>query len=65
MTPVVRLDPGTDLHGGASPYEGPAGLSGEDRRFAAAQTVWGAGGILASLPGRATSTISDSGHPTR
>ena len=84
--PVIRLDPGTDLHAGASltatyrvgdqrgtlrtatreidttlirsvwvrrpsPYEGPAELSGQDRRFAAEQTLWGAGGILASLPG--------------
>ncbi|WP_367434128.1 ATP-grasp ribosomal peptide maturase [Streptomyces celluloflavus] len=84
--PVVRLDPGTDLHTGASltatyrtgdqrgtlrtasweidtrrirsvwvrrpsPYEGPPELSGQDRRFAAEQALWGAGGILASLPG--------------
>ncbi|MER7579129.1 ATP-grasp ribosomal peptide maturase [Kitasatospora sp. NPDC097691] len=84
--PVVRLDPGTDLHGGASltaayradgqrgtlrtssreldltavrsvwvrrpsPYQGPPDLDGQDRRFAAAQAFWGAGGILASLPG--------------
>jgi ATP-grasp ribosomal peptide maturase len=84
--PVVRLDPGTDLHAGASltaaygtgdqrgtlrtvsrdldvtgvrsvwvrrpsPYEGPPGLDGQDRRFAAEQALWGAGGILASLPG--------------
>ncbi|MFE7559075.1 ATP-grasp ribosomal peptide maturase [Kitasatospora sp. NPDC057500] len=84
--PVVRLDPGTDLHAGASltaaysvdgqrgtlrtssreldltavrsvwvrrpsPYEGPLDLDGQDRRFAASQTFWGAGGILASLPG--------------
>ncbi|KJS55902.1 hypothetical protein VM98_10680 [Streptomyces rubellomurinus subsp. indigoferus] len=83
--PVVRLDPGTDLHTGASlaatyrtgsqrgtlrtssreldltdirsvwvrrpsPYEGPPDLDGQDRRFAAAQAFWGAGGILASLP---------------
>ncbi|NED11538.1 ATP-grasp ribosomal peptide maturase [Streptomyces sp. SID9124] len=82
--PVVRFDPGADLHAGAaltavygggrrgtlrtatreidterirsvwvrrpSPYEGPVGLSGQDRRFAAAQALWGAGGILASLP---------------
>ncbi|MEV7184171.1 ATP-grasp ribosomal peptide maturase [Kitasatospora sp. NPDC093102] len=34
-----------------SPYEGPPGLSGQDRRFAAVQALWGAGGILASLPG--------------
>ncbi|MYQ78180.1 MULTISPECIES: ATP-grasp ribosomal peptide maturase [unclassified Streptomyces] len=33
-----------------SPYEGPSGLSGQDRGFAAAQALWGAGGILASLP---------------
>ncbi|MFB7126498.1 ATP-grasp ribosomal peptide maturase [Kitasatospora sp. NPDC056273] len=85
-SPVVRLDPGTDLHTGASltasfrtdgrrgtlrtpsreldltevgavwvrrasPYEGPADLDGPERRFAASQSVWGAGGILASLPG--------------
>ncbi|MGA5701419.1 ATP-grasp ribosomal peptide maturase [Peterkaempfera bronchialis] len=84
--PVVRLDPGTDLHTGASltatyrtgdqrgtlrtasrkidttrirsvwvrrpsPYEGSPELSGQDRRFAAEQAQWGAGGILASLPG--------------
>ncbi|MFD5467954.1 ATP-grasp ribosomal peptide maturase [Kitasatospora sp. NPDC127059] len=84
--PVVRLDPGTDLHAGASltatyrtgdqrgtlrtasreidtiriravwvrrpsPYEGPPELSDQDRRFAAEQALWGAGGILASLPG--------------
>ncbi|MEU3972072.1 ATP-grasp ribosomal peptide maturase [Streptomyces bacillaris] len=84
--PVVRLDPGTDLHTDASltatygtgdrrgtlrtasrkvdttrirsvwvrrpsPYEGPPELSGQDRRFAAEQALWGAGGILASLPG--------------
>ncbi|MEV1011155.1 ATP-grasp ribosomal peptide maturase [Streptomyces sp. NPDC049881] len=84
--PVVRLDPGTDLHADASltaaygaggqrgtlrtasreldttrvrsvwvrrpsPYEGPRGLAGQDRRFAAEQTLWGAGGVLASLPG--------------
>lgn len=83
--PVVRLDPGTDLHTGASltaayrrgdrrgilrtvsreidttriqsvwvrrpsPYQGPSGLSDQDRRFAAGQAQWGAGGILASLP---------------
>ncbi|MFI0717753.1 ATP-grasp ribosomal peptide maturase [Streptomyces sp. NPDC021224] len=84
--PVVRLDPGTDLHTGASlttaygrggrrgtlrtasrevdtgliravwvrrpsPYQGPQGLDGQDRRFAAEQALWGAGGVLASLPG--------------
>ncbi|MFE4514653.1 ATP-grasp ribosomal peptide maturase [Kitasatospora sp. NPDC056783] len=84
--PVVRLDPGTDLHTGtsltasfrtggrrgtlrtpsreldltevgsvwvrrASPYEGPADLDGQERRFAASQSLWGAGGVLASLPG--------------
>ncbi|MEV0779046.1 ATP-grasp ribosomal peptide maturase [Streptomyces sp. NPDC050428] len=84
--PVVRLDPGADLHAGASltatyrtseqrgtlrtasreldttgirsvwvrrpsPYEGPPGLSDQDRRFAAEQALWGVGGILASLPG--------------
>lgn len=83
--PVVRLDPGTDLHTDASltatyrtgdqrgtlhtasrdldlsavrsvwvrrasPYEGPSELGGQDRRFAASQALWGAGGILASLP---------------
>lgn len=83
--PVVRLDPGTDLHMDASltatyhmgeqrgalrtasreietggirsvwvrrpsPYEGPQRLSGQDRRFAAEQALWGTGGILASLP---------------
>lgn len=84
--PVVRLDPGTDLHTGASlsagygtgeqrgvlhtpsrkldlahvrsvwvrrpsPYATPPGLDEQDRRFAAAQSSWGTGGILASLPG--------------
>ncbi|MFD4574510.1 ATP-grasp ribosomal peptide maturase [Streptomyces sp. NPDC058417] len=84
--PVVRLDPGADLHTGASltavyrtggqrgtlrtasrtldtnrvrsvwvrrpsPYKGPSGLGRQDRRFAAEQALWGAGGILASLPG--------------
>lgn len=84
--PVVRLDPGTDLHAGASlsarygtgeqrgllrtpsrrldltrvrsvwvrrpsPYAGPAGLGEQDRRFAAEQSFWGTGGVLASLPG--------------
>ncbi|MEU1510305.1 ATP-grasp ribosomal peptide maturase [Kitasatospora sp. NPDC005748] len=84
--PVVRLDPGTDLHEGASlttryrttgqrgtlrtptrrldltrvrsvwmrrasPYEGPAQLDGQERRFAATQSLWGTGGVLASLPG--------------
>ena len=84
--PVVRLDPGTELHAGASltstyrtgeqrgalrtatreldttrvrsvwvrrpsPYGGPPGLAEQDRRFAAEQALWGAGGILASLPG--------------
>ncbi|MEU6057410.1 ATP-grasp ribosomal peptide maturase [Streptomyces sp. NPDC047097] len=84
--PVVRVDPGADLHTGASltatyrtgdqrgtlrtasreldttrvrsvwvrrpsPYEGPPGLSNQDRRFAAEQGLWGAGGVLASLPG--------------
>ncbi|MER7769970.1 ATP-grasp ribosomal peptide maturase [Kitasatospora sp. NPDC096140] len=34
-----------------SPYEGPPDLDGQDRRFAASQAFWGAGGILASLPG--------------
>ncbi|MFD4398231.1 ATP-grasp ribosomal peptide maturase [Kitasatospora sp. NPDC058478] len=83
--PAVRLDPGADLHTGASliatyrtgqqrgtlrtasreldlsavrsvwvrrasPYEGPSELDGQDRRFAASQSLWGAGGILASLP---------------
>ncbi|MEV8406420.1 ATP-grasp ribosomal peptide maturase [Streptomyces niveus] len=84
--PVVRLDPGADLHSGASltatyrpggqrgilrtasreldttqvrsvwvrrpsRYEGPSELSEQNRRFAAEQALWGAGGILASLPG--------------
>ncbi|MFI5723344.1 ATP-grasp ribosomal peptide maturase [Streptomyces cyaneofuscatus] len=84
--PVVRLDPGADLHAGASlsatyctgvqrgalrtpsrgldlgrvrsvwvrrpsPYAGPPGLETQDRKFAAKQASWGAGGILASLPG--------------
>lgn len=84
--PVVRLDPGADLHAGASltatyctgeqrgtlrtasreldttrvrsvwvrrpsPYGGPPALAGQDRRFAAEQSLWGAGGILASLTG--------------
>ncbi|GGY07455.1 ATP-grasp ribosomal peptide maturase [Streptomyces djakartensis] len=84
--PVVRLDPGTDLHKGAaltatyrtgdqrgtlrtptreldltevrsvwtrrpSPYQGPPGLGDQERRFAASQSLWGVGGILASLPG--------------
>ncbi|AJE84656.1 hypothetical protein SLNWT_4280 [Streptomyces albus] len=84
--PVVRLDPGADLHAGVSltatyrsgeqrgrlrtasreldttrvrsvwvrrpsPYGGPPGLGGQDRRFASEQALWGAGGILASLPG--------------
>ncbi|MFF9477774.1 ATP-grasp ribosomal peptide maturase [Streptomyces sp. NPDC014733] len=84
--PVVRLDPGTDLHAGASltatyrtggqrgtlrtasreldltrvrsvwvrrpsPYEGPPDQDDQNRRFAAEQSFWGAGGILASLPG--------------
>ncbi|WP_130797385.1 ATP-grasp ribosomal peptide maturase [Streptomyces otsuchiensis] len=84
--PVVRLDPGADLHARASltatyrtgeqrgtlrttsreldinrvrsvwarrpsPYRGPPELSDQDRRFAAEQALWGAGGILASLPG--------------
>ncbi|MFI6156917.1 ATP-grasp ribosomal peptide maturase [Kitasatospora sp. NPDC051170] len=83
--PVVRLDPGTDLHTGtsltaayrtddqrgtlrtasreldlsevrsvwvrrSSPYEGPSKLDGQDRRFAASQSLWATGGILASLP---------------
>lgn len=86
QVPVVRLDPGTDLHAGAaltatyrtgaqrgtlrtstreidltevrsvwtrrpSPFEGPTELDGQDRRFAASQSSWGFGGILASLPG--------------
>jgi ATP-grasp ribosomal peptide maturase len=86
QVPVVRLDPGTDLHTGAaltatyrtgdrrgtlrtptreldltevrsvwtrrpSPYEGPPELGGQERRFAASQSLWGVGGILASLPG--------------
>ncbi|MGW8568740.1 ATP-grasp ribosomal peptide maturase [Streptomyces niveus] len=84
--PVVRLDPGADLHAGASltatyrtgeqwgtlrtasreldttrvrsvwvrrpsPYGGPPALAGQDRMFAADQALWGAEGILASLPG--------------
>ncbi len=83
---AVRLDPGADLHAGASltatyragkqwgtlrtasreldttrvrsvwvrrpsPYGGPPALAGQDRRFAAEQSLWGAGGILASLTG--------------
>ncbi|NJP47721.1 ATP-grasp ribosomal peptide maturase [Streptomyces sp. PRB2-1] len=86
QVPVVRCDPGIDLHMGAalsahygadgrhgtlrtptrevalddirsvwvrrpSTYAGPPGLGGEDRRFAADQSSWGSGGILASLPG--------------
>ncbi|MFF1905109.1 ATP-grasp ribosomal peptide maturase [Kitasatospora sp. NPDC058218] len=35
----------------ASPYEGPSELDAQERRFAAAQSLWGAGGMLASLPG--------------
>ncbi|GAA2529469.1 ATP-grasp ribosomal peptide maturase [Streptomyces koyangensis] len=34
-----------------SPYEGPAELPGQERRFAAEQSFWGTGGILGSLPG--------------
>ncbi|GAA2280000.1 MULTISPECIES: ATP-grasp ribosomal peptide maturase [Kitasatospora] len=84
--PVVRFDPGTDLHAGAalsarygtggqrgtlrtrsreldltgvrsvwtrrpSAFDGPGELDGQERRFAAAQSLWGVGGILASLPG--------------
>jgi ATP-grasp ribosomal peptide maturase len=84
--PAVRLDPGVDLHAGASltvtfrtgdqrgalrtasreldldhvrsvwtrrpsPYEGPSEQHGQNRRFAAEQSFWGAGGVLASLPG--------------
>ncbi|MFB7615094.1 ATP-grasp ribosomal peptide maturase [Kitasatospora sp. NPDC056181] len=84
--PVVRFDPGADLHSGASltaaygaggqrgvlrtssraldltrvrsvwvrrasPYEGPPQLGAQERRFAAAQSLWGAGGVLASLAG--------------
>ncbi|MEV7910251.1 ATP-grasp ribosomal peptide maturase [Streptomyces griseus] len=33
-----------------SPYEGPRGLDEHDRRFAAEQSFWGTGGVLASLP---------------
>ncbi|MFD7460469.1 MULTISPECIES: ATP-grasp ribosomal peptide maturase [unclassified Streptomyces] len=86
QVPVVRLDPGTDLHAGASltaayrtgdqrgtlrtpsreldltevrsvwtrrpsPFDGPPELDGQERRFAASQSRWGVGGILASLPG--------------
>ncbi|WP_329021413.1 ATP-grasp ribosomal peptide maturase [Streptomyces sp. NBC_00690] len=35
----------------ASPYKGPGELPEQERRFAADQLLWGAGGILASLPG--------------
>ncbi|MFI2670363.1 ATP-grasp ribosomal peptide maturase [Streptomyces albidoflavus] len=34
-----------------SPYEGPAELPDQERRFAAEQSFWGTGGILGSLPG--------------
>lgn len=86
QVPVVRLDPGTDLHTGAaltatyrtgdqrgtlrtpsreldltevrsvwtrrpSPFDGPPELDGQERRFAASQSLWGVGGILASLSG--------------
>ncbi|NBE50495.1 ATP-grasp ribosomal peptide maturase [Streptomyces boluensis] len=34
-----------------SPFEGPPELSGQEREFAASQSFWGVGGILASLPG--------------
>ncbi|WP_328929944.1 ATP-grasp ribosomal peptide maturase [Streptomyces sp. NBC_00190] len=34
-----------------SPFEGPAGPDLAERKFAASQSLWGAGGILASLPG--------------
>ncbi|MFB6888938.1 hypothetical protein ACFCX4_06435 [Kitasatospora sp. NPDC056327] len=34
-----------------TPYDGPAGLEGQARRFAAQQAFWGAGGILGSIPG--------------
>ncbi|UZI31240.1 ATP-grasp ribosomal peptide maturase [Streptomyces sp. VB1] len=34
-----------------SPYHGPSGLDERDRRFAAEQSFWGTGGILASLRG--------------
>ncbi|MFI9331425.1 ATP-grasp ribosomal peptide maturase [Kitasatospora sp. NPDC052868] len=84
--PVVRLDPGVDLHAGAvltatyrtgdqrgtlrtpsreldltevrsvwtrrpSPFQGPDELDEQERRFAGSQSLWGVGGILASLPG--------------
>jgi ATP-grasp ribosomal peptide maturase len=34
-----------------SPFDGPPGPDGPERRFAASQSRWGVGGILASLPG--------------
>ncbi|MBL1083629.1 ATP-grasp ribosomal peptide maturase [Streptomyces actinomycinicus] len=34
-----------------SPFDGPPELDGQERRFAASQSLWGGGGILASLPG--------------
>ncbi|MFH9863590.1 ATP-grasp ribosomal peptide maturase [Streptomyces sp. NPDC017202] len=34
-----------------SPFDGPPELDGEESRFAASQSLWGVGGILASLPG--------------
>ncbi|MER8233764.1 ATP-grasp ribosomal peptide maturase [Streptomyces sp. NPDC094049] len=33
-----------------SPHQGPPGLNDQDSRFAVEQTLWGAGGVLASLP---------------
>ncbi|MEV7778825.1 ATP-grasp ribosomal peptide maturase [Kitasatospora sp. NPDC088351] len=86
QVPVVRADPGADLHQGAaltarytaggrrgtlttatrtldldrtravwyrrpSGWTAPAGMVGQDAEFARAQTQWGAGGILAALPG--------------
>lgn len=95
---VVRLDPGTDLHSGASltatyrqrdqrgtlrtasrgldttrirsvwvrrpsPYEGPHGLRGQDRRFAAEQTLWGAGASLHHSQARTTSITPGTTEP--
>ncbi|MFE5588121.1 hypothetical protein [Kitasatospora sp. NPDC056531] len=34
-----------------SPFQGPSELDEQDRRFAGSQSLWGFGGILASLPG--------------
>ncbi|MFE4517548.1 ATP-grasp ribosomal peptide maturase [Kitasatospora sp. NPDC056783] len=84
--PVVRADPGAELHQGAaltarygadgrrgtlstatrtldldrvrsvwyrrpSAWSAPPGIAGQDADFARAQAQWGAGGILAALPG--------------